>query len=584
MSAVKHDEPTNGTDPATTSDRGRSSRDVTTLELDVEGLTIDLDVARGPGHFEASHEGGRPRRIGPLDLTLRGGEIVGLVGPSGIGKTSLLRTLVGLATLPVRGSMRFDGVTLSLGTRAAKTTFARWRGRDLAWISAHGAASLDPRRNIGAQASELLRWFGLPKPDEPAADGARAALWSALALDAASTLAATPDTLSIGQGHRAALALALLASPRVLLVDEPAAALDDVTAALVWTHLREEAHTHGRIVLVVDHDLERVLTRCDRVWVLAHDAEYTRHEGHDVVRLALDTNTASLRHALARGDTPPSLTPLLRRPSRTPSETQPDDRAVSNTNTNTNTTPRLELRGVEPPHVTPALRERPFELVLRRGEIHALLGPSGIGKTSLLHVCVGLLRFVSGEVWDDGTPRPPFVYGLRVAGAPALAALRRQTQLVWQDSTRALDPRHDVVTALRAPARHVGNTMPTDVAIDAALDEVGLTTALRDRPVGTLSGGERQRIAIQRALLAKPALLVLDEPTAHLDAPRIAWLIARLHAERDAGTAILLATHDRRFARELGAIEHDLGARAAEPIPPWLEDSPMFARVPVHPA
>jgi len=490
-------------------------------------------------------------RIGPIDLTLEGGALVGLVGASGVGKTSLLRALCGLSTRPVRGTMSLDTASardamLTLGTRTAARTLARWRGRDLAWISAHGAASLDPRRSIGAQASEMLRWFDLPTPSEPAAHGERASSWTALGLDATAILAARPDELSIGQGHRAALALALLPSPGILLVDEPAGALDETSAALVWDRLHAEAHERGRIVVVVDHELDRALTRCDRALVLARD------DASGSVRLALDMDTSALRDALAKGHTPQALATLVRRPAAPP---RPAPRPTPSPDL-----PRLELRAVVPPHPTPAMRERPIDLALRCGEIHALLGPSGIGKTSLLHVVVGLLPAERGDVFDDGAPRPAHVHGLQVVNAPALAALRRVTQLVWQDSARALDPRHDLTTALRAPARHAGRSAPDDASIERALGEVGLAPQLRHRTLDTLSGGERQRVAILRALLANPEVLVLDEPTAHLDAPRIRWLVERLIAARDAGGAILLATHDRRFASELGAIVLELGA------------------------
>jgi ATPase subunit of ABC transporter with duplicated ATPase domains len=153
---------------------------------------------------------------------------------------------------------------------------------------------------------------------------------------------------------------------------------------------------------------------------------------------------------------------------------------------------------------------------------------------------------------------------------------------VWQDSARALDPWHDVTTALRAPARHSGVAAPDDGALVAALREAGLGAEIRDQRVGTLSGGERQRVAILRALLAQPEVLVLDEPTAHLDAPRIHWLATQLQAARGAGVAILLATHDRGFAAAIDAVVHDLGERCREPMPPWCVDAePARAGAPV---
>lgn len=184
-----------------------------------------------------------------------------------------------------------------------------------------------------------------------------------------------------------------------------------------------------------------------------------------------------------------------------------------------------------------------IDLAIEQGQGLAVVGPSGSGKTTLLRALIGAVPMAGGSLCHRGRP---------IAGRARAdwAPLRREVQLCWQAADAVLDPRWRAGEAVREAARRADRS-PEQREVAELLEALELEPELLDRPCGRLSGGQQQRLALARALLAAPALLLADEPASAVDPPRAAAMHRLLAARREAGMALLLATHDLTFAHGL---------------------------------
>lgn len=203
----------------------------------------------------------------------------------------------------------------------------------------------------------------------------------------------------------------------------------------------------------------------------------------------------------------------------------------------------LEKRYRQSAGIVPALRG--VDLTLEQGETLALVGESGCGKSTLGRCVLLLERPSAGQISLDGVPINP-------ASRKSRAALRKQTQLIFQDPLSSLDPRLDAAHIVAEPLKIHG--LGGLEQVPELLAQVGLDPELLDRFPSQLSGGQRQRLAVARALASRPRLIVADEPTSSLDLPtraRIIALLARL--QREHGLAYLLISHDLQL---VGSVAH----------------------------
>ncbi len=475
-----------------------------------------------------------------LSLQVADGEVLTVLGPSGSGKSTLLRVLAGLER-PSAGVVRVYGEDVG---KLPSRRLARYRSTLLGYADQHYARALAPEltaRDLvalqlglrGAQRVERLR-----RADE---------LLERVGL--AGKRDRHPTQLSGGEQQRVALCAALAHRPKLFLADEPTGELDAATADQVYEMLNELVREHRCTTVIVSHDPEsaRIADRIVRIrdgrvseeW--ARDGEtsdtivvgrggWLRLPEELLLRAGIGTKaTARFEDGgvvVTRAGEPASnsLLQALSRPA-------PKIAGVSNSLLQT---PVAVARGVTRRYgATVALR--PVDIELHAGRLHAITGPSGSGKTTLLHLLAGLELPDAGQVTIDGIE-------LTTLDRTGRAALRRE-KIAYVGQQAGLVPHLSALENVELVLALRGLDGGRLAAL-GALESVGLGERATQR-VARLSQGERARVAIARAVVSKPALLLADEPTSRLDganAISVAILLARL--ARETGAAIACATHD----------------------------------------
>jgi microcin C transport system ATP-binding protein len=477
-----------------------------------------------------------------INFTIAPGEKLALVGESGSGKTvtalSLLR-LVPNARVTGRATMAgaAGGVPRDL-MQLSERELRAVRGDDIAMIFQEPMTALNPLYTVGDQIAEVLELKqGLSR--RQAWQGAIDALAATGIPQPQRRVGAFPHQLSGGQRQRAMIAMALASRPRLLLADEPTTALDVTLRQQILELLADLQRQTGMALLMITHDLNLVRKFADRVAVMEN--------GNLVEQGAVASVFAAPQIAYTR-----KL--IDSRPERDVEEGRPAEPAV------------MLARGLQVDYPVPlpgfrgwfrkgvftAIKGAAFEVLPAR--TLGVVGESGSGKSTLALASLGLLPH-QGELEVLGTRWGP--------DAGANKALRRMVQVVFQDPFSSLSPRMTVEEivgeGLLVHEPHLAVDARRDRVVEA-LAEVGLTQeqfpGLLDRYPHEFSGGQRQRLAIARALIVQPRLLVLDEPTSALDVTiqkQVLKLLQRL--QREKGLSYLLITHDVDVIR---AMAHEM--------------------------
>src|SRR5512140_324919 len=478
-----------------------------------------------------------------IDFSIQPGEKLALVGESGSGKTVTALSLLGLvANAKVAGAARFAQVE-GPGTRDLLTLPEREllaiRGEQIAMIFQEPMTALNPLYPVGDQIAEVLQLKeGLTARE--AWQGAIAALAATGLPEPERRAEAYPHQLSGGQRQRAMIAMALSGRPRLLLADEPTTALDVTLRTQILDLLSEVQHHNGMSILLITHDLNLVRKFADRVAVVEN--------GHLVEQGTVSEVFANPQHAYTR-----KL--IDSRPVRDVTEAPAADQAPVMRASDLQVSYPIPIPGVRG-----WFRKGKFVAVkgaafaIAPGRTLGVVGESGSGKSTLALAALGLMPH-SGELEVMGRHWGP--------DAAANKAIRRLVQVVFQDPYSSLSPRMtvDEIVGEGLLVHEPGLALVgrRERVIDA-LAEVGLSEevfpGLLQRYPHEFSGGQRQRLAIARALIVGPGLLVLDEPTSALDVTiqkQVLKLLQRL--QREKGLSYLLITHDVDVIR---AMAHDV--------------------------
>jgi peptide/nickel transport system ATP-binding protein len=502
-----------------------------------------------------------PELVHGINLTVRAGECVAIVGDSGAGKSLIARAALGL--LP-------DGLTATVdlhevvGWNMRAATEGEWRrvlGQRAGYVHQDALGALDPLMRVGPQTSATLRrhHFGSPSSLKVAA---RTALANAGLPDPGAAASAWPHELSGGMRQRAVIAGAVISGPRLLVADEPTTALDATLQHTVLTMMRlrvDEPGAEGQRngLLMVSHDLIAVSQIADRVLVLSGgeiveegdtDAVLANPQ-HPVTRALLDAarprRGAPAARERERGDgTGNGNERRGQREAPTPAALTVIDLAVRHPGATFDAISGVNF--VLPPHRT-----------------LGVLGESGAGKSSLAAALLGTRRPVTGQILFTVTERGSFEQKVVSWGAlpeRSRRPLRHLIQLVPQAAAASFSPGARVGTvlaeAIGASTRSRGHIRLGRRALVGRvvelLHQVGLDPALRTRHADTLSGGQAQRLAIARALASSPSVLVCDEAVSALDATVQTKILDLLdEIQRETGVAIVFISHDLAAVRRI---------------------------------
>ena len=508
--------------------------------LEVRGLTIEY--------------GGLPA-LKSVELSVGHGRIVGIVGESGSGKSTLASALIGL--LPnsakiTQGNILFDGQEL---TKIGSEGFRDIRGHLISMVSQDTLSSLNPVLTIGEhmldiqfreridftekrkRALKALQSVHMPNPEE--------------------RLSMYPHELSGGQKQRVSIAMAIMTRPRILIADEPTTALDATLEVEIIALLRELQKEIGCAMIFVTHHLGVVTSLCDDVVVL-HDGLV--QEAGKVTEIFLNPQSNYTKNLLLCD--PANIKERCRRlPTMTsPYERKIEDKESAGSRIAIDQGPILQIEDLVVKFKKPfalknlLTRSTPAEikavdgvsLNLFKGETLAIVGESGSGKTTLIRSIIQLVYCQSGTITFFG--KSTLTKDLK-----ALAHIRRNIALVFQDPVGSLSPRMTVEGILKESLHHGSeNIKPKSDEVVRLLLLVGLPAAFASRYPHQLSGGQARRVCVARALAQNPQMIIADEPTAGLDVSIQGEILNLLSELQDSlQLPILIVTHNLNVVRHI---------------------------------
>ena len=454
-----------------------------------------------------------------VSLALEKGKVLGLIGESGAGKST-----IGLSAMAFgRGGVRLTDGEIVLSGRdirpAGPGELRRLRGREVTYVAQSAAAAFNPAKRLMEQVTEATLWHGLATKAE--AEARAVALFRKLGLpDPDSFGSRYPHQVSGGQLQRAMTAMALCPQPDLVIFDEPTTALDVTTQIDVLAAIKEAIRDTGVAALYITHDLAVVAQVADDIMVLRNGKTVEYGTTDQIINRPAEPYTQALVsvRSMEHPEKPDTGEPVLR------------------------------VDGV-----TARYRGTSFDVLkninvaLLPGHTLAVVGESGSGKSTLARAITGLL--------------PPSKGRIRFAGrelAPALAQRTkddlRELQMIYQMADVAMNPRQTVGTIIGRPLEFYFGLRgeAKRKRVQDLLDQIEMGKGFIDRYPAELSGGQKQRVCIARALAAKPSLIICDEVTSALD-PLVADGILKLllDLQEQENVAYLFITHDLATVRAI---------------------------------
>lgn len=496
--------------------------------LSVENLSVAY-----PGSGSASSWA-----VDQVSFGLQAGERLGLVGESGCGKSTLGRALLSLlpAGSQVKGQVTFAGQS-ALGLSPAQRR--RFRGESIALVFQDPMTRLDPLMTIKDHCLETLGAHQSHLSRSQATAQVLATL-EAVKIPA-SRWTQYPHEFSGGMRQRAAIALALLLNPKMIVADEPTTSLDVTIAAQILQELSRLCQERQMALLLISHDLALVSEYCDRLAVMYGGKIVEMGVAAEILRQPQHPYTQSLVEAAMHLQADPPPAEALAVTDRPPVLLRVNNLKQYYT-LEANLLARLLAKQ------NPVIKAVDgVSLELRVGETLGLVGESGCGKSTLSRTILQLVRPTSGQVEFAGID-------LVSLSPPQVRQHRRQIQMIFQDPHACLNPLMTVGQTIADPLLIHALASPDQAKTQAQqmLQRVGLTPVADyyHRFPGDLSGGQQQRVAIARALITRPQLLICDEPVSMLDASIQTQILELMLAlKQEFNLTYLFITHDLWVAR-----------------------------------
>jgi peptide/nickel transport system ATP-binding protein len=456
-----------------------------------------------------------------VDLTLHRGEVMGLIGESGAGKSTIGAAAMGYARDGTRitedSSIEFDGMELTTATEGERRSL---RGKRIAYVAQSAAASFNPSHKIIDQHTEAPLQYRLKKRMEAQEDAID--LYNRLRLPNPEEIGFRyPHQVSGGQLQRAMTAMAMSCRPDLIIFDEPTTALDVTTQIEVLAAIRDIVDQFDTAALYITHDLAVVAQMADTIKVLLKGEEVEEASTKEMLDNPKEDYTKSLWAVRS-----------FESPQRT-REGRDCLISVKNVDAAYSAGPKI-------------LDDVSFDIY--EGMTVAVVGESGSGKSTTARVITGLLPPQKGEVLFRGEPFPA---DYRNRNKEQL----RQCQMIYQMADTALNPKVKISEIIGRPAKFYSGLSGGALKnrVDELLDLIELEPSrYYSRYPPELSGGQKQRIGIARALAAEPSFIVCDEVTSALDqlvAEGILRLLDRLQNELN--LAYMFITHDLATVRSI---------------------------------
>jgi peptide/nickel transport system ATP-binding protein len=497
--------------------------------------------------LEVSVKGGG-RILRGVTCEVKSGEILGLAGETGSGKTTLALSFLcyvgpgltiddGVIVIsgrevlsaqaasppPKKGPRELRGLREPRELRGLREL----RGKEVSYVPQDPGGALAPSLSVKESFMAVMRAHGAKDADQSARRLRQLFEIVGLPRDDA-FLNRLPHQLSGGQQQRVAIAIAFAHSPRLVVMDEPTSGLDATTTRKIVEFVKDMSRRLGASMIFVSHDLRLLLSLSDRITVLYHGEIVETLSTVDFVRHAEHPYTKRLIDALPKADAEvreeqlPEKHPL-------PQEMQNDVLSVEGL------TAMFGLKAVT----------HSLSFSIKRGSCLAFIGESGSGKTTTARCIAGVHSAYEGRILVEGSPLP------RKLVKRSLEQ-RQRVQYVFQNPTASLNPRRTVGSSVMAALESYQRTSKVERLERAAMlmRDVGLSPDHLHALPHQLSGGQKQRVCLARALAAEPALLICDEVTSSLDVivqSEIIGLIHRLQHEHD--LTVLFITHDFGLAK-----------------------------------
>lgn len=472
------------------------------------GLLTMTDI-----HIEGGQGERRDEIIHGIDLTLKRGEVLGLIGESGAGKSTLGLAAMGYIRSGcevTKGSIVFDGMDLMAMSPSKRRKL--W-GPRIAYVAQSSAASFNPAHTLIRQFTEVPLQHGIAGKSR--AEEKAVKLYDRLNLPQPDQIGHRyPHQVSGGQLQRAMVAMAMAADPDIIIFDEPTTALDVTTQIEVLAAIRDVIRDKNTAAIYISHDLAVVAQMADRIMVLKDGNLVEEGEAEALLDDPKESYTRDLISVrLDKGKN---------RKGKKAGETL------------------LKVDGITAGYKKGERVLKEISLHVERQKTVAVVGESGSGKSTLARVITGLLPPSKGRIRFGGDLLKPKT-------AQRDRETLRRLQMIYQMPDVALNPRQTLLEIIGRPLVFYFG-MDKEAVRDRVcelLSMVELPEVYLQRYPSELSGGEKQRVCIARALAAEPDLIICDEVTSALDqlvAESVLTLLRRL--QKELGVAYLFITHD----------------------------------------
>lgn len=508
--------------------------------LSIKGLSVDFNSRRG-----------NVRAVDDISLDLKRGEILGLVGESGAGKSTIGAAIMGLLDgggAIAGGTVDFDGEDLC---KYSPAQMSKLRGRRIGMIFQNPLTSLNPVRKVGDQLAEsIMSILGLGKQEarERAIDWLRRMQLP----EPEKRVDYYPHQFSGGQRQRIVIALALCGEPDLVIADEPTTALDVSVQQEILDLLKRLVAETNIGVIIITHNMGVVAQLTDRIAIMRYGKLVETGSTRDV--LAAPTTEYA---KMLIGSVPPASKRLRRLPT-------PDEngklRDVTEESPKKQDPSLDSILRVENLNVTygsggglfskkegfRALIDMNFDL--KKGHSLGIVGESGSGKSTCARAVVGIAPISDGKVIFEGKSISDMNERERRPYRPSI-------QMIFQDPYSSLNQRMSIRDVIAEPIRFYGissNRTEIDDRVETLLKDVHMPPDVMKRYPHQFSGGQRQRIAIARTLASAPHLIICDEPTSALDVSvqaQVLNLIKDLQDEH--GLSLLFISHDLPVVRQM---------------------------------